>query len=148
MTFRPRSVALLAALTLSAAVLAGCTPPEPEPSPTETSAAVQEPGVTDIVDAPGTGEGLEGALADSTTDSCEQSGDGWAITGTVTNSTDAAVDYRIYVSLLNGANETRGLQQVNVTAVEPGATSEWESSIAVPDDELTCVLRVERYVAD
>ncbi|MET0296460.1 MAG: hypothetical protein ABW024_03600 [Microbacterium sp.] len=148
MTARTRSLALAAALLIAGGALAGCTGGDPEPTPTSTATdAAAEPGVTDITDAPGSGEGLTGALADTTTDTCEKSGDGWSVVGTVTNSSDAAADYRIYVSLLNGANDTRGLQQVNVTAVEPGATNDWESSIAVADDDLTCVLRVERYPA-
>lgn len=146
MTARTRTIALIAAATLLGGLVTGCTATDAEPTPTPTATAdVQEPGVTDIVDAPGSGEGLVGAAADATTDTCESSGDAWVASGTVTNPTEVAVDYRIYVSLLNGANDTRGLQQVDVTAVEPGATGTWESSIAVADDDLTCVLRVERY---
>lgn len=148
MTARTRTIGLIAAAMLAGGLMTGCTATETEPTPTPTaSAQVQEPGVTDIVDAPGSGEGLVGAAVDATTDSCEPSGDGWAVSGTVTNPTEAPVDYRIYVSLLDGANDTRGLQQVDVTAVEPGATSTWESRIAVADEDLTCVLRVERYAA-
>ncbi|WP_461473366.1 hypothetical protein [Microbacterium sp. HJ5] len=52
------------------------------------------------------------------------------------------------MSLLNGANDTRGLQQVDVAGLEAGATTEWQSEIAIAEDDLTCVLRVERYAAD
>lgn len=150
MTARTPTLGLIAALMLTGGLVAGCTANGPEPTETPTPSTLAEslePGVTDITDAPGSGEGLVGAAADAVTDTCEASGEGWATTGTVTNPTDAAVDYRIYVSLLNGANDTRGLQQVDVVDVAPGATSIWESLIAVPDDDLTCVLRVERYSA-
>jgi len=128
--------------------LAGCTNngTEEQPEPTESSAAEEQtPGVTDITDAPGTGENLQGALADSTVEECKRSGDEWTVKGSVTNSTDASVTYRIYVSLLNGANDTRALSQVDVDATEPGATADWNIDIAVAEDDLTCVLRVERY---
>ncbi|MBH0008180.1 hypothetical protein [Salinibacterium sp. SWN1162] len=128
--------------------LAGCTNDgtDGQPEPEETSSsAEQTPGVTDISDAPGTGEDLEGALTDSTVNECERTGDEWTVSGVVTNSTDASVTYRIYVSLLNGANDTRALTQVDVDATEPGDTSDWETVIPVAEDELTCVLRVERY---
>jgi hypothetical protein len=146
---RPRLLAILLAATVTTGVLAGCTPsPEPDPEPTETSSdAAQEPGVTDIQDAPGSGEGLVGALADAETETCEAGDGAWISSGTVTNPTDAPANYRIYVSLLTGDNDTRGVQQVNVDGVEPEATADWESSIEVDDEDLTCVLRVERYAA-
>lgn len=147
MTRRPRILAALVGAAMLTTVVAGCTPDaEPEPTATPTAEA-QDPGVTDIVDAPGSGEDLTGALADSEVATCEQADGGWSIAGTVTNPTDAPADYRIYVSLLNGANDTRGLQQVDVAGVEPEATAEWESSIAIDEADLQCVLRVERYAA-
>jgi hypothetical protein len=146
MTFRTRALALGAVALIAAGALAGCTAPqEPDPTPTPTSTDATDPGVTDITDAPGTGENLVGALADATTDSCELDGDAWVATGSVTNPTDGNVNYRIYVSLLNGENDTRGLQQVNVDAVGAGASADWESRIEITDEDLTCVLRVERY---
>lgn len=150
MTARVRAIGLIAAAMLTGGLLAGCTADDGAPTPDPTasgSAEAQEPGVTDITDAPGSGEGLVGAAGDAVTETCELSDGAWVATGTVTNPTDAAADYRIYVSLLNGSNDTRGLQQVNVDGVEPGGTADWESSIAVADDDLTCVLRVERYAA-
>jgi hypothetical protein len=146
MTLRSRLIATVVVVSAGAFALSGCTADEPTPTPTPTAqGSTEDPGVTDIEDAPGSGENLEGALADSEVTTCERTDDTWTVDGTVTNPTEGTVDYRIYVSLLNGANDTRGLQQVNVDAVEAGATSEWESSIPIAEDDLTCVLRVERY---
>ena len=147
MKLRTRLTATAVPFAILALTLAGCTNgTEEQPDATESSAAAEQtPGVTDITDAPGTGENLQGALADSTVDQCERDGDEWIVNGSVTNSTDANATYRIYVSLLNGANDTRALTQVDVDATEPGATTDWETVIPVAEDELTCVLRVERY---
>ena len=130
---------LLATLAAGALALTGCA--GGVPAPTET---VKAEAVTEITDMPGTVEGYEGAASDASTTSCERAGDVWNVTGTVTNSAEAARDYRIYVSLLGG-NDTRGLTQVNLQAVAAGATAEWSTSLAVAEDGLTCVLRVERF---
>ncbi|WP_010204278.1 hypothetical protein [Salinibacterium sp. PAMC 21357] len=148
MKLRTRLVATTVPLAILALTLAGCTNngTEAQPEPTESSAAAEQtPGITDIQDAPGTGENLQGALADSTVDVCERAGDEWTVSGSVINSTDTAVTYRIYVSLLNGANDTRALTQVDVDVTEPGASADWTIAIPVAEDELSCVLRVERY---
>jgi hypothetical protein len=145
MTFRTRTIAAAAAVIVAVGFLAGCTGPTPEPTPTGTTKATVSPGVTDITHAPGSGPGLVGAASDAKTASCKQDGSSWVATGTVKNPTDKTVDYRIYVSLLNGANDTRGVQEVDVADVAAGATADWKSSIKVPDKDLTCVLRVERY---
>jgi len=144
MTFHTRAAGIGLAFVLGVAALAGCTATDPEPTPTPTDAAV-EPGVTDIEDAPGTGEDLVGAAADAITEACERDGDEWVARGTVTNPTDGEVDYRIYVSLLNSANDTRGLQQVDVEDLGAGDTADWESRLELADEDLSCVLRVERY---
>lgn len=133
-------------VVLLAGGLAGCTTAAPEPKPTKTAESLA-PGITDIDDTPGSGENLEGALADSKVATCERDGDEWTVDGTVTNPTDAEADYRIYVSLLNGTNDTRALVQVDVDGVAPDATEDWDVSIPVAEDELSCVLRVERYSA-
>ena len=132
---------------LLAGLLAGCTgEATPEPTPSATGEAL-EPGITDIEDTPGSGDDLEGALADSKVESCEREGDEWKVRGTVTNPTDKKADYRIYVSLLNGTNDTRALVQVDVDDVKKETSEEWDVDIPVAEDGLTCVLRVERYKA-
>ena len=141
---------LLAAMTavLAATILAGCSTDAPAPTPTPSTTATAPaatPGLTDVTDTPGSGENLVGALADSATTSCERSGDAWTVAGTVTNPTDAPADYRIYVSLLSASNDTRALVQVDVSGVEAAATSDWTTEIPVAEDDLVCILRVERY---
>ncbi|MGV8913337.1 MAG: hypothetical protein ACOH14_12055 [Rhodoglobus sp.] len=148
MKLRTRLTATAVPFAILALTLAGCTNngTDAQPEPTESSAAAEQtPGITDITDAPGTGENLQGALADSTVDECKRAGDEWTVAGSVTNSTDTSVTYRIYVSLLNGSNDTRALTQVDIEATEPGATADWSIAIPVAEDELSCVLRVERY---
>nr|WP_201469815.1 hypothetical protein [Microbacterium hydrocarbonoxydans] len=127
--------------------LAGCTDAAPEPTPTPTATEQAEAGVTDIVDTPGSGEGLVGALADAEVKKCERVDDQWEISGTVTNSSEAAASYRIYVSLLTEGGDTRSLTQVNVDPTDPGASADWATTVAVQDETLDCVLRVERYAA-
>lgn len=152
MTARPLITG--ATIAVLALALVGCTPddgPEPNPSPSATestdAAEEQTPGITDVQDTPGSGEGLTGALVDTTTTTCERGDEGWTVAGTVTNPAEGAVNYRIYVSLLTEDQDTRALQQVNVDGVEPGATADWSASIPLEEDDLSCVLRVERYDA-
>lgn len=134
-------------------LLTGCTGgtdgAAPSPSPSTSASASPEtiPGTTDVTDTPGSGEGLVGALADTQQQTCELDGEAWTVAGTVTNPTDAAADYRIYVSLLAAGGDTRALKQVDVPAVAAAATSDWTVSIPTAEEGLTCVLRVERYAA-
>ena len=145
---KPRIAASAAMIVLGAFALTGCTgggDTDPTPMPTETQATG---GLTDIVDTPGSGENFAGALTDASTETCELADEAWTAAGTVTNSTDAAVNYRIYVSFLTTTGDTRALTQVNVDGVEPGADGEWTTSAAITDEGLECVLRVERYNVD
>ncbi|MGJ0388250.1 hypothetical protein [Microbacterium sp. CGR1] len=128
-------------------VLAGCTDSAPEPKPTPTATEQAEAGVTDITDTPGSGEGLEGALSDAEVKTCELAGDHWEVAGSVTNSSEAAASYRIYVSLLTEGGDTRSLTQVDVASIDAGASADWATSVAVEDEALDCVLRVERYAS-
>lgn len=139
---------VLAALLIVTAV-AGCTPTaKPTPKPTASASATPlTPGITDITDPPGTGAGLAGALKDTTVTACAQNGAGWSVTGTVTNPTTESADYRIYVSLLNAANDTRALKQVDVDKLASGAKADWSADIPVDEKNLSCVLRVERYAS-
>jgi len=147
MTAGPRLLATALAAALLTAGLAGCTAGAPEPKPTKTAEATQAPGITDITDTPGSGENLVGALADNTMGDCVRDGDNWTISGTVANPTEATANYRIYVSMLNGANDTRALVQVDVDDVAAGGEQAWDTEIPVAEDDLSCVLRVERYAA-
>ena len=135
------------ALVLGLGGLAACTQEAPEPTPSPTATGQADGGITDIVDAPGTGEGLEGALSDTQVTTCQLADDQWKVDGTVTNSTEASASYRIYVSLLTAAGDTRSLTQVNVDPIAPGAETEWSTTVALDEEDLSCVLRVERYAA-
>jgi hypothetical protein len=128
-------------------VLTGCTDSAPEPTPTPTASDEAQAGVTDITDTPGSGEGLEGALADAEVKTCELSGDHWEVAGTVTNSSAGAASYRIYVSLLTEGGDTRSLSQVDVDPIDAGASADWNATVDVQDETLDCVLRVERYAS-
>jgi 4-amino-4-deoxy-L-arabinose transferase-like glycosyltransferase len=55
--------------------------------------------------------------------------------------------YPIYVSLLTEGGDTRSLTQVDVESIDAGASADWETSVAVEDEALDCVLRVERYAS-
>ncbi len=101
------------------------------------------PDITETVHAPASGD-FVGALVDVTSHTCEQVGDGWQVTGEATNPTAAPVDYRIYISLINGAATTRALVETEILAVAPGEVGGFDTLIAMPDDDLRCVLRVER----
>ncbi|MEY2850114.1 MAG: hypothetical protein RI885_2781 [Actinomycetota bacterium] len=140
----------LAATGALLVLLVGCTPvddAEPSPTPSASASADAEPGITDITDTPGSGEGYVGALADSTVGTCALADGAWTVAGTVTNPTEAAADYRIYVSLLAASGETRALQQVDVDALAATESTDWTATVPVADEGLSCVLRVERYAA-
>ncbi len=131
------TLALLAALTL-----AGCTGTT---GVTETPTAAPTD-VTEITDQPGSVEGWVGALEDASTTQCARDGGNWVAAGTVTNPTDAAQSYRLYVSAMDGT-QTRGLIQVDVPDVAAGASGEWKAEFPLEGEKFDCVLRVERFAS-
>ncbi len=147
-SLRPIVAAVALTITLTIGVSA-CVPTNDEstPTPTPSASADAPPSVTDIIDTPGSGEGLVGALADSEVTDCALTDGAWKVDGKVTNPTEGVASYRIYVSLLDASSETRALQQVNVDAVAAAATVDWSAVVPVADEGLSCVLRVERYPA-
>jgi uncharacterized repeat protein (TIGR01451 family)/LPXTG-motif cell wall-anchored protein len=124
------------------------------PASTSTSAASGAPGgpattarpatVISIVVQPNTAAGFVGARADVSGLSCAATGALWAARGLVTNPTDHAVSYRIYVSLLDETHGTRAVFEVDVDRVEANASRTWEGRVALGATGLSCVLRVER----
>lgn len=134
-----RSTAAAAALCAVLALTACTGNAEPEPSPTAAPTDV-----TDITDQPGSVDGWVGALEDAEVTTCAREGDDWIAAGTVTNPLEEAQSYRLYVSLLDGA-DTRGLIQVDVPDVAGGAAGEWKADFPLEGDAFTCVLRVERF---
>lgn len=163
-----RILTALAATCLAGSLLGGCSADEveapdpsvaeetPEPTaepapPSENDPAEEAPAdppqevVIEIDVHPGTADdGFVGALGDVEVTRCE-AGDGWEVAGTVTNPEAGTQNYRIYVSLVSGA-DTLALVQVDAT-VEAGETQDWGRSIGVPGTGLQCVLRVERAAA-
>ena len=134
-----KPLALVAATAAVATLtLVGCAGDE-KPAYTQKPEAV-----TSVSNMPGEVQGYEGAAQDATTTKCEGADGKWGVAGTITSSADAARDYRIYVSLLDGA-DTVGLVQVDVPGVEPGTTHDWATTVDVTGENLQCVLRVERF---
>ena len=100
--------------------------------------------LTDVVHNPASGD-FVGALEDVTQQTCDQQADGWRVTGKATNPTGDVVDYRIYISLLNGESTTRALVETELLAVAASADAAFDVLIPIPDNDLHCVLRVERH---
>ena len=103
--------------------------------------------VIDIDNQPGEGE-FEGAVDDVTVD-CTGADGVWTASGTVTNSTDAAVGYRIFISFLDEAGETVALVESDddLAGLAPAEEREWAVSFESTATMLVCVPRVERRAA-
>jgi hypothetical protein len=101
------------------------------------------PDVYDAAHTPASGE-FVGALDDISAHTCAREAEGWRVTGTATNTTASPVDYRIFIGLLNGVSTTRALVETEVLNVAAGGSGEFDTVIAMPEDDLRCVLRVER----
>jgi hypothetical protein len=127
-------------------LLGGCSKDDDDgdAAPTSTTVAAKPAVVTKASDAPRT-ENYVGARKDVSDLTCTKDGDVWRVSGKVTNPTGTVADYRIFTSLLDKANETRGLLQADVKALAPKDAKPWSSEVALEDaDDLQCVLRVER----
>lgn len=138
-----RQIAPVALLLGAVLTVTGCAAGTVEPTPTDTKA----PTVTEITDQPGSVEGFVGALEDAEVKRCERDGDGWVAAGTVDNPTDRTQSYRLYISAM-ADGDTRGIVQVDVASVAAGESAAWKAEFALPDNDLTCVLRVERFPAE
>ncbi len=100
-----------------------------------------------IEDQPGDVEAT-GALRDVSGLVCEAEGSEWVATGQVTNPTDAAATYRIFISFLDADRDTVGVVQTTVDDVPSGEPVDWSARLDLSSDDLECVLRVERFVAE
>ena len=152
------SARLVLVLALLVAALGGCGGDDDTDTPDTTTTTAEADGdepaagdqtVISVVTPPGSTEGFEGARDDVTGLDCRFEADAsrWAVTGTVTNSTDATADYRIYVSFLDDASDTRGLLEVTVDGVAAGDSADWDGHLELDEDGLACTLRVERTPA-
>jgi hypothetical protein len=136
----------LLVIPLSAAVvLAGCSSSGKDnsnsPAPSGGTTATD---VIKVNTPPGTAKHFVGARKDVTALNCKQDGSSWVVAGKVTNPSTTKADYRIYTSFMNKVNDTRGLLETDVNAVAPEATEDWTGKLALADEDLKCVLRVER----
>lgn len=130
--------------------------PDSSLAPSENSVPVTEPvgepvstdvqPVIDVVNQPGSGT-FDGAREDVTDVTCASNAGIWTSAGTVTNSTEAAASYRIYVSFLDAAGETLALMERDVDALAAAASEDWSAEFSSSVEALTCVLRVERAVS-
>jgi hypothetical protein len=113
------------------------------------SPAALEPGnvYVDVHDSQAVGD-FVGALKDVTASSCGVSGADWVGSGTITNPTRAAVNYRVWVAFIGADGSTVGLVQVNVDGVAAGASGDFSAPMPHgADGTLSCILRVERRAA-
>lgn len=143
---RDRLTLLVVPLSAAAVVLAGCSGSGKDTS-NSSSPNAKVPTAADVIKVdtpPGTAKQFVGARKDVTDLTCRQDGSSWVVAGKVTNPSTAKADYRIYTSFLNKQNDTRGLLESDVAGVAPQATEKWTGKLALADQKLTCVLRVER----
>jgi hypothetical protein len=110
-----------------------------------TAAVSDAPELPGVKVQPGTAsDGFDGARSDVSDLSCKADGNGaWNVSGTVKNSTNKAVNYRIYTSFLRGT-ETLGLVETDLENVKANDTKKWSGSMTIDADKVDCVLRVER----
>lgn len=153
----------LTAAILAAGILTGCSGGGDDEASDAPEAVVEEPQneangsdggdnkperkkdtYTDVRDPQGSVEGYVGAMNDAAVSSCDSEGDVLVATGTVTNPEDDAQEYRIYVSAMDGS-DTRGIVQVDVGPLDGGATADWDAEFELDGDDLSCLLRVERF---
>lgn len=104
----------------------------------------QSESFVDISEQQGAVESYVGALEDVSLDRCEADENGWVGQGTVTNPTSESQNYRLYVAF-NDNRDTRGLVQVDLSRVASGQSETWSVEAPIDGDNLTCVLRVERF---
>ena len=130
-------------LAVAALALTACGSAEDDAQSSEA----ENQKVIEIADQPGSVEDYVGAVEDAEVDTCAAGGDGLDVAGTVTNPESDTQDYRLYVSAMTDG-DTVGLVQVDVADVAGGETSEWESQMDLAQEDIDCVLRVERFAAE
>ena len=133
----------------AAAVLAAClalTACGSSEAETPEGAAEGDDKVIEITDQPGSIDDYVGALEDVELETCATGGS-LGVAGTVTNPESEAQNYRIFVSAMS-ADDTVGLVQVNVDDVAGGETAQWDTQMDLNQEDLDCVLRVERFPSE
>lgn len=97
-----------------------------------------------ISEPQGSVEGFVGANDDATMENCKAKGKSWVSDGTVKNSAKDTQSYRIYVAF-NRGKDTQGLVQTDLKSVAAGDTAKWKVEAPISGEDLSCVLRVERF---
>lgn len=135
-----------ATLLLASVMLAACGTGD-DGEAQESSADDGDQKVIEVSEQPGSVEDYVGAMEDAEVDTCSAGGSGLEVAGTVTNPESDPQDYRIFVSAMT-EDDTVGLVQVDVADVAGGDTAEWETQMDLTQEDLDCVLRVERFSAE
>jgi hypothetical protein len=156
-----RATLSTAVFVVAVSSLASCTKSSPSSSDSTTVAsstatkpakaggsgegATAAPELAGVKVQPGTAsDSFVGARTDISDLLCKADGKGtWNVEGNVKNSSDKAVNYRIYTSFLNGT-ETVGLIETDVDNVKADAIKKWSGSMTIEAEKVDCVLRVER----
>lgn len=92
---------------------------------------------------PGSSKGYVGAAQDVKVSTCESRKGATTFSGTVTNPTDVAQSYRIYVAV-TFKDATIGVDEIDVRILPARARANWDGSLASGTAGASCVLRVER----
>lgn len=142
-----RWTTLIAGLALGIVAVTGCTSTtEPPATPTATVDAdrVSPP---DLPEIPAVTDEA-GAIGDASFDECAIAAGAQSVTGTVTNSTEAAIDYAVTVSWVNETSDVRARGVAVVEAVEPAAEESFTVKADVPEGATTCTFHVVRGSID
>ena len=133
---------------VGALAAAGCSSNDSEPgaaSKAKNAAATttSKPAfAANTKNTPGTLKNFVGAHADVRDTKCVSGDKGWTAGGKAKNPTKQKVQYRIFVSFLDG-DTTTGIAQTDVS-VKAGATAAWTATVRATGNDLRCILRVER----
>lgn len=144
---RNNRIAVAAAAFVAATALVACDGDGDKTDGSEPATEGSQEAVIEMTDQPGSVDGYEGALEDAELETCEPQAGFLAVAGTVSNPEADDHDYRIYVSAMDGG-DTRGIVQLDVENVVAGETVEWSTEVELSDEDLECVLRVERFPSD
>jgi hypothetical protein len=109
----------------------------------KASTSTSLPFESDSQHTPGTLADFVGAKGDAHDVKCARQGAYWNATGKLTNPTQQAVKYRVYISFMSG-DTTVGLTEFNSGRVAPKGTDVFHTGVKVQGTDLQCVLRVER----
>ncbi len=145
--------ALIALGLVGALAVAGCSSDtektdaskDTKAAKTTTSTTTKPAFVANTKNTPGTLKDFVGAKIDVSDTKCVSGDKGWTATGKAKNPTNAKVQYRIFVSFLEGET-TVGIAQTDVSAAA-GATANWTATVGAAGKDLRCILRVERAAA-